>query len=100
MSCSSLRTVAPTLCLPLYIKDSLKEDRGWINQLVWLLAACKPAADDTAAAAASVSASLGTTTLREDMGQCKSENRERLKKTRGKACQRKETLKNRKEERL
>jgi hypothetical protein len=83
-----LRTVAPPPCLPLYIKDLLKEDAVYWLDLVedwligWLLArggsycrvACK---NDAAAAAASccVSASLRTETLRENMGQCKSEGK-------------------------
>jgi hypothetical protein len=73
----SLRTVAPPPCLPLCIKDSLKEDYGGLMTeglmgLDWW-AACNNAA---AAAGCCVSASLRTKTLRENMGQCKSEGQE------------------------
>jgi hypothetical protein len=50
MSHPSQRTVAPPPCLPLYIKDLLKEDRGFL--IGWLRAACEAAVDAAAAAAA------------------------------------------------
>jgi hypothetical protein len=87
----SLRTVAPPPCLPLYIKDLLKEDwlmdwwdciGGWLD---WW-AACKD--DSAAAAGCCVSVSLRTKTLRE------------IKETWDNARLRKETLKIRKEARF
>jgi hypothetical protein len=62
MSSPSRRTVAPLSCLPLDIKDSLKEDvgvfdRGWVD---WW-AACK---NDAAG---------GLLSYGRNMGQCKSD---------------------------
>jgi hypothetical protein len=80
MPCPSLRTVPPSPCLPLDIKDSLKEDGGWLVGCLrgWVLLITLLA--DTADATGScccVSASLRIKTLREikgNVGQCESKD--------------------------